>query len=151
MKKRLLISLLTIISFSLSAQKPNSDYDSTLAKKLHGNENGMKKYVMAILKTGSNATTDKGHLDTLFMGHMNNIKRLANLGSLSVAGPLGENPKSYRGIFILNVETFEEAEKLLATDPTIKEKIFETELYSLWCTAALQEVFGIHNKIQKIK
>jgi uncharacterized protein len=48
---------------------------------------------------------------------MKNLKRLADNGSLVIAGPLGKNENNYRGIFILNVGTVEEAQALLATDP----------------------------------
>jgi len=149
MKKLLILVCLIISCLGATAQKENPDYDPALAKTLNGDENGMKKYVMAVLKTGSNTTADKISVDTLFAGHMKNIKRLADNGSLSVAGPLGKNDNNYRGIFILNVSTFEEAQNLLATDPAIREKLLEPELFILWCTAGLQEIPKIHNKIQK--
>ncbi|MEO7264759.1 MAG: hypothetical protein ABIW38_07590 [Ferruginibacter sp.] len=138
-----------VIQLNVSAQKPNPVYDSSLAKKLNGNDNGMKRYVLVMLKTGSNITTDKKLHDSLFGGHMNNLRRMADMGKLTVAGPLGKNDKTYRGIFIFNVETFEEAEKLLATDPAVANKLLDAELYSLWCTAALQEIPEIHLKLQK--
>jgi uncharacterized protein YciI len=148
---KLLITSIFIVAFQLSAsaQKPNPVYDSALAKKLNGNANGMKKYVLVMLKTGTNTTADKKLQDSLFGGHMNNLQRLADLGKLTVAGPLGKNDKTYRGIFIFNVESFEEAEKLLATDPAVANKLLDAELYSLWCTAALQEIPGMHLKLQK--
>ncbi len=146
-----LIAVFLIIAFQplVFAQKPNPVYDSSLAKKLNGNANGMKRYVLVMLKTGSNSTTEKKLVDSLFRGHMTNMGRLADLGKLTVAGPLKENNKAYRGIFIFNVETFEEAEKLLATDPAVANKLLDAEMFSLWCTAALQEIPGLHLKLQK--
>lgn len=82
---------------------------------------------------------------------MKNIHRLADSGKLSVAGPLGENDKNYEGIFIFNVETVEEGQKLLETDPAIQAKLLEANLFSLWCTAALQEIPMLHNSIVKFK
>ncbi len=136
---KLLIASIFLMAFqlSVSAQRPNPVYDSSLAKKLNGNANGMKRYVLVMLKTGSNTTAEKKLLDSLFGGHMNNLQRLAGLGKLTVAGPLGKNDKTYWGIFIFNVDTFEEAEKLLATDPAVVNKQRYAELYSLCCTAAL--------------
>ena len=66
-----------------------------------------------------------------------------------VAGPLGKNDKTYRGIFILNVKTFEEANLLLQTDPTIKEKILEAELYNWYGSAALPAYLEESDKVWK--
>ena len=91
------------------AQTINPDYDSTLAKKFGADDYGMKSYVFVILKTGSNTTTDKAFIDSCFAGHMANIFRLVDEGKLIVAGPFGKNDNSYRGLFIFNVSTIEEA------------------------------------------
>ena len=88
--------------------------------------------------------------DSLFSGHLKNIKRLADEDKLVVAGPLGKNDLNYRGIFILNVKTMEEAEKLLDTDPAIKEKLLATEIFSWYGSAALPEYLKVASKIQKI-
>lgn len=82
---------------------------------------------------------------------MTNIHRLAENGSLVIAGPLGKNEKGYRGIFILNVETVEEVQELLSTDPAIKEKLLDADIFPLWCTAALQEISKIHDSLVKYK
>lgn len=131
------------------AQEHKVKYDSTLARTLGADEYGMKQYVLVILKTGPNNIQDKAVRDSLFQGHMKNINRLAEMGKLTVAGPLGKNEKSYRGIFILNVKTIEEAEELILTDPAIKEKIFETEFYNWYGSAALPEYLKVHKKIEK--
>jgi uncharacterized protein YciI len=49
---------------------------------------------------------------------MANITKLANSGKLIVAGPFMEDA-NWRGIFILNRATKEEAEALVKTDPAI--------------------------------
>src|SRR5690606_2949186 len=83
----------------------NPNYDAALAEKLGADDNGMKGYVLVILKTGSNTTDDKEFVSNAFRGHLDNIKRLVDEGKLIVAGPLGKNENTYRGIFILNVTT----------------------------------------------
>ena len=82
--------------------------------------------------------------------HMKNINRVAEEGYIVVACPLGKND-SYVGIFILNADTFDEARKLLETDPTIKEKYFDADLFNWYGSAALQETLKIHKKIEKLK
>lgn len=93
--------------------------------------------------------TDKTTRDSLFTGHYENIYRLIDQGKLIVAGTLAKNIKSYRGIFILNVTTFEEANELLKVDPTIKEGVLDLELYKWYGSAALPEYLNIHKKIEK--
>jgi hypothetical protein len=68
-----------------------------------------------------------------------------------VAGPIKKNDKAYRGIFILNVKTTEEANELLAKDPAIKEKLLEAELFQWYGSAALPMYLPYHNKVEKKK
>lgn len=143
--------LLLLICLSAQAQETKSVYDEKLAKELGADERGMKMYVFCILKTGSNTTATKEEKAKYFEGHMANISRLAKEGKLAVAGPFEKNDRNYRGIFIFNVSTVEEAQALVETDPAVKAKIFEAEMTPLYCTAALMEVAKIHNKITKPK
>lgn len=147
MKKLVVILFIcfTIPSF-IKAQK--SGYDSTYAKKLKADDYGMKSYVFVLLKTGSNTSADKVAKEKAFDGHMKNIKRMADNGKLAVAGPF-DNGGNNRGLFILNVTTFEEAKTLLEEDMAVKEKYLEPELIMWYGSAALQEVTKIHEKIQK--
>lgn len=147
------LSLIVFLLFSLltTAQNPNPDYDSTLAQKLGADDYGMKSYVLAILKTGCNTTTDKAFIDSCFRGHMNNISRLVDEGKLIVAGPLQKNENTYRGIFIFNVPTIEEAEQLVLTDPAINSKLLDVELYGWYGSAALPEYLPAALKIGKYK
>jgi uncharacterized protein YciI len=149
MKHIVIFICLIFNSFILSAQNQNREYDSTLAKNLGADDYGMKSYIFVILRTGPNKLEAGHKRDSLFTGHMNNINRLAEAGKLVIAGPFGVNDKSYRGIFILNVKTKEEANELLKSDPTIKEKIFETELYEWYGSAAISEYLKAHKKIEK--
>ena len=144
---------LLFCSFCLSAicQTKNSSYNQSLADSLGSDEYGMKTYIFVILKTGSAKIEDKKTLDSLFKGHMENIGSLVNKGKLIVAGPLIKNDKSYRGIFILNVKTIEEANTLLQTDPTIQQKVLEAEVFKWYGSAALPMYLPFHDKIQKKK
>jgi len=145
-KSHVTLFILFVLSLNANAQKPI--YDSILAKKLHADDYGMKMYVFVMLKTGSNISTDKGAKDKAFEGHMKNIQKMADEGKLAVAGPF-ENGGSNRGIFILNVSTFEEAKALLEGDTAIKEKYLEPELTQWYGSASLMETPEIHKKIQK--
>jgi uncharacterized protein YciI len=144
-------AILILAAISVEAQSANPAYDSVLAKTLGADDYGMKWYVMVILKTGSNKIEDKAIRDSLFAGHLNNINRLAGLGKLVVAGPFGKNDNSYRGIFILNVTSFEEANELLQSDPAIKAKIFDVDMYKWYGSAAISEYLKYHEKIENFK
>ncbi|MEL1254336.1 YciI family protein [Flavobacterium sp. DGU38] len=145
-----IIGFLTTSTIGFS-QETEVKFDEALAKSLHADEYGMKKYVFCLLKSGSNTTASKEESKKLFEGHMANINKLAQEGKLVVAGPFMKNDRNYRGIYVFNVETIEEAKALVATDPAIKANLLEAELTPWYCTAALQETVKIHNKIAKTK
>lgn len=151
MKHGLLVIISCFISVLAFSQTANPNYDKALADSLGGDEYGMKSYILVILKTGANNTQDKKLVDSLFKGHLANIGRMATAGKLVVAGPLGKNDKTYQGIFILNVKTFEDALTLLGTDPAIKEKLLEAELFKWYGSAALPTYLPFHGKIEKNK
>jgi len=151
MKNSLLaIAFLCITAIGFS-QEANPAYDEKLAKSLNADERGMKQYVFCILKTGSNTTATAEQKDKLFKGHMANITKLAQEGKLVLAGPFMKNDKNYRGFYIFNVATIEEAKALVATDPAVKENLLEAELTPWYGTAALQEILKIHEKLAKYK
>ena len=145
---RTIFIFLALLPMSIVAQVK---YDAELAKSLGGNDNGMKSYVMAILKTGPNTGASEAEKSRLFEGHMANIKRLAEEGKLAVAGPFGKNDLTYRGIFILNCETVEQAKSLTESDPAVAAGIFTCDYLPWYGTAALMATPGIHEKITKPK
>ncbi len=125
-------------------------FDSALAKKVGADKYGMKTYVLAILKTGPKVFTEKESKE-LFIGHMANMNRLAAEGKLTVAGPFAKNDKEFRGLFILNVTTIEEAKKLTDTDPVVKSGIMVVEHILCYGSAALMETNSIHKKIAEVE
>lgn len=146
---QILTAVLLTFTLTVNAQTNNQQFNKALADSLGADEYGMKMYVLVILKSGPGIVTDSVKRDSLFAGHMKNIRRLADLGKLSVAGPLEKNAKNYRGIFILNVKTIKEAIALLETDPVIKAKILAPELYQWYGSAALPMYLPFSDKIQK--
>ena len=151
MKNSILSILFLFVAATGFAQEANPNYDEKLAKSLNADERGMKQYVFCILKTGSNTTATAEEKNELFKGHMANITKLAKEGKLALAGPFMKNDKNYRGLYIFNVGTIEEAKELVATDPAVKANVFEAELTPWYGTAALQETLTIHEKITKNK
>ncbi len=147
------VVLATTIAFSQTAESKNSPtYDAELAKKLGGNDNGMKSYVLCILKTGPKDAAIQGkEREDIFAGHMANIGRLVDEGKLAVAGPFGKNDRSYRGLYVFNVTTVEEAEKLVISDPAVKSGILVAEMTPWFASASLMATPEIHKRITKPK
>lgn len=123
-------------------------YDSALAEKLGADTYGMKKYVLANLKRGPNRDLSKEEAMALQKKHLENIAQMAEAGKLWLAGPFLDDG-DIRGIYIFNVETIEEAEALVNTDPAIKAGSLEMELRPWYGTAALGMVNEYHSRLQK--
>lgn len=151
MKKLLALLILCAAGFAANAQSSNPTYNKTLADSLGADDYGMKSYVLVILKTGTAKITDQARVSELFRGHMDNIGKMAKAGKLVVAGPLGKNDKAYRGIFILDVKTLDEAKALLQTDPAVKAKLLDAELYEWYGSAALPVYLPVHGQVEKIR
>jgi uncharacterized protein YciI len=56
------------------------------------------------------------------------MERLYKEGILKVAGPFGKNDFTWRGLFILDCATKEEAEDYVKTDPSIAAGVFVTDI-----------------------
>lgn len=153
MKKLMLLTLLALFSFAVNAQdkKVNPNYDAALAKEYGAEDNGMKMYVLVMLKTGTNATATKAESDIAFAGHMTNMGKLVKANKLIVAGPMAKNDKNYRGIFILNTKSLEEAKEILATDPAIKAKLLDADLFNWYGSAALAAYLKVEDKVWKAR
>lgn len=136
-------------SGTLAQQKPKAPkFNSKLSKRLGADERGMKMFVMCILKTGPRDAEIKGkERDDIFEGHFANITRLSDEGKLAVAGPFGKNDRAYRGLYVFNVKTIEDAEKLVTLDPAVKAGIFVPELTLWYASAALMVVPETHKRI----
>ena len=150
MKQLLLLLVFLSVTLSIQAQKTKPKYDAELAKKVGADDYGMKSYIFVILKTGTNTSTNKIEVDKVFAGHMTNMNTMVEAGKLVVAGPIGENDKNYRGIFILNVSDMEKAKILLATDPAIKAKFLDYDIFPWYGSAALSEYLEASDKVWKV-
>ncbi|MGB0851601.1 MAG: YciI family protein [Bacteroidia bacterium] len=123
-------------------------YDSVRAKKYGADAYGMKKYVIAFLKPGPNRELDSLEAMRLQEAHMNNINKMAEDGKLVLAGPFWGGSQ-YRGLYIFDVETIEEAESLTKTDPAVQAGSLEMELHKWYGSAALLGLNDVHKTLSK--
>ena len=77
------------------------------------------------------------------------MDRLAREKKLILAGPMTQNEQGYRGLFLFDVSTSEEAEELLKGDPTVVAGIFDAELFRWYGSAALPVYLDTAKKISK--
>ncbi|MGB2870122.1 MAG: YciI family protein [Bacteroidota bacterium] len=124
------------------------EFDAALATRLGADEYGMKQYVMAFLKAGPHRDQDSATAANLQKAHLKNIMRMAEEGTLVLAGPFFDDG-DIKGIYLFNVKTIEEAQKLTETDPAIKAGRLAMELHPWYGSAALMEVNRIHKMVEK--
>jgi len=123
-------------------------YDAALAARLKADENGMKTYVMALLKAGPNRNRPREEAQKLQAAHRANINRLAAAGKLVLAGPFADDGE-LRGVYVFDVATVAEAEALTKTDPAIQAGQLVMELHPWYATAGLMTIPELHSRIEK--
>ena len=79
--------MLAMLGAALSLQ-PVRAQDVDLAKSLGANENGMRSYVLVLLRTGPTRVPDGPQRDAMFKGHFANMERLGKEKKLVMAGTL---------------------------------------------------------------
>ena len=139
--------VLATLAFAFAAAA-HAQYDEELARKLGANDNGLRGYVLVILKSSPNRVPAGPERDEMFKGHFANMKRLSEEGKLAYAGPL-DGVEGRRGIFIMAVTDIEEAKKLVATDPVIVKGEMVAEYHRHMGSAALMQVRETAGKIAK--
>lgn len=123
-------------------------YSQSFADSLGADDYGMKTYVMALLNSGPNRSADSLEAANLQAAHMKNINRMAEEGSLVMAGPFLDNTQ-LRGIYVFNVETIAEAEELTKTDPMIQAGVLVFEFHPWYGSAVSSLTNTLHKKVMK--
>ena len=153
-KLRLGLFLLAFLPAAASAQQTTDlesappEFDPELAAELGADAYGMRRYVMAFLKAGPNRDRDPAEAAELQKAHLANIRRLAGIGKLALAGPFLDDGE-LRGIYIFAVDTVEEARELTATDPAVQAGSLEMEMHPWYGSAALMRVNEVHRTVAR--
>ena len=131
-------------------EKITPGFNQKLADSLGADQYGMKSYVIVMLTAGSVKIDDKTKMGELMKGHMENIGKLAKEGKIVVAGPFSEkNERDYRGMFIFNTKSKDEAESWVKTDPAVSAGVFNYEIFPWYGSAALPLYLKHHDEIAK--
>ena len=140
------------LSFKARAQGASdarkAPYEPELARSLGADDNGMKRYVLVVLKTGPNKVPARPERDEMFKGHFANMNRLAAAGKLALAGPF-DGVDGWRGLFIFAVTDIAEAQALVATDPVVIKGEMVAEYHAYYGSAALMLVRDAHERISR--
>lgn len=90
----------------------------------------IRQYWLVILKTGpqDKVITDSTERSIIFKGHFSNMERLHQEGILKAAGPFGKNDMTWRGLFIMDCASREEAEKHVKSDPAVEAGVFTYDI-----------------------
>ncbi len=121
MKRYLRSSFLLMATFLSICALAQNNKDKKPGEKI-------EKYWFVLLKTGPKQDFDSAAKAKLFEGHMANMGRLYEEGILKVAGPFGKNDLSWRGIFIFDCKTKDEANQYVSTDPAIAAGLFAVDI-----------------------
>lgn len=125
MQKIICCLLLAICFAPVLAQNADS---TKSVKSTPRPEDQIEQYFFVMIKTGPKQDFDSAQKAELFKGHMANINKLYYDGILKVAGPFGKNELTWRGIFIFDCKTKEEAEKLVLSDPAVAAGLFAVDI-----------------------
>ncbi|MEW6050117.1 MAG: YciI family protein [Candidatus Zixiibacteriota bacterium] len=105
----------------------------------------MKRYYMVFLRRGPNWTAERTpEVETISSGHMAHILQMEKDGKLALAGPFLDQKATdaLAGIFILDVETVEEAQALAESDPSVKAGRFSVEIIPWLGPSTLADCFN---------
>jgi uncharacterized protein YciI len=120
---------------------------ANLAARYGADANGMRRYVLVVLKTGPTRVPDGEARKAMFAGHFANMDRLAKAGTLAVAGPFLPSDTGWRGLFIFAVDSVEEAKALAETDPVIVSGEMVAEYHPWYGSAALMATAELHEQL----
>ncbi len=125
-------------------------YDAARAQAWGANDNGLRPYILVLLKTGPQRTPDGPARDEMFKGHFANMQRLAREGLLVYAGPL-DGAQDLRGLFIFATTDTDLVRKAIGADPVLINGEMVAELHQHVGSAALMGVNEGHARLVKPK
>ncbi|HLX92629.1 MAG TPA: YciI family protein [Puia sp.] len=122
MSKSFILWLGLIIANIASAQNSGENKSGTTE---------MKQYFFVMLTTGPNRSQDSVTATRIQEGHMKNIRHLADLGKLVIAGPFGDD-SAWKGFFIFDCKSTEEIDGYLKSDPAITSGRLLYQVHPWW-------------------
>jgi uncharacterized protein YciI len=144
----LFAGIASISNAARAEDQPPPGFDAELAAELGADELGMRRYVMAFLKSGPTPSETPERARELQAAHLANIRRMAEQGQLVLAGPFMDDG-DIRGIYVFATDSVEQAREWTESDPAIQAGALAMELHPWYGSAAVMRVNAIHEKIAK--
>jgi len=129
-------ALSLLIPFALLAWTPAAQEAAAARRPTQGDAD----LIFVLLKAGTPKEKRTAEESTkLQAAHLANIRKLADEGSLVLAGPFGPGgDPATRGLFVFDVPNIADAERLTETDPAVKAGTLVLEAFPMRATAALR-------------
>jgi uncharacterized protein YciI len=135
---KLVFSVLLVAVFMSCNQQHNKNeptaqtaekYELEKDTSVYGDQ--MKRYWLVLLKKGPNRNQDSLSAEKIQAAHIANIERLAKLGKILMAGPMGVED-DIRGIFLMNCKDSTEVEEFVKTDTAVITGRLKMEYFPWW-------------------
>ncbi len=137
-----------IATLLVAAVAANADAQTEAKKRINPAEivAKMSTYVVGLLYKGPNWTAEKTPaIDSLQAGHMANIQKMAEMGKLKAAGPMGDTGQ-LRGIFVFRADSIAEVKPQAEADPAVKAGRLKIDYYVWWGQKGIGEKFAAEHK-----
>ena len=111
-----------------------------IENKTEMNKSKNHKYYLGIIKGDSTYVSESDEkTKEIQLAHRANIRRLADLGLIDLAGPFWDTltQNDWSGLFFYNVETKDSADILAQTDPAVQAGRLYVENYSLFTDGSI--------------
>lgn len=86
-------------------------------------------YILKLIERLENVKNWTDNDNDIVGEHFNNLLRLKEEGTLLLAGKTSGNDHDTFGVVIFKADSFEEAEKIMLNDPTLKKGIMTAKLW----------------------
>ncbi|MEP7279355.1 MAG: YciI family protein [Bacteroidota bacterium] len=144
--KKILIAILSL-AMVLPAVQAQTGKKKPVHTPTHHNkpEDRLRQYFFVMLTRGESHDQDSAAEAAVQRAHLANINKLYYEGKLKLAGPFGDDG-NWRGIFIFDCASKEEAEALLKTDPAIVSGRLAYEIHPWWTAETGNFIRGVPKK-----
>jgi len=115
----------------LSADYNQPNGTSVLASKQEAKTEDMKQYWLVMLYKGANRMHSEADAEKIQQAHLANINRLAENGTIILAGPMGYD-KDLRGLFIMDGKDSAQIAGYIKSDSAVITGRLRFEIHPWW-------------------
>jgi uncharacterized protein YciI len=104
-------------------------------------------YVVFLRPDPARSPLSKEEGERIQNAHMANILKMADDGLLAAAGPFEDDPPAISGVFVMKTRSIEEARRIAAEDPTVREHRNTIDVHAWRGPAGIgDEYFRLHKE-----